>query len=105
MKKRMSSPAAGLYPSNATVYSTWAQALNYRGDVYRQTGDLVRALQDLTSAVRLDPQLVDAYVARALTNTALGRDGDALTDLQKATELGFNLYLLMAMLDEVQRER
>ena len=85
--------------------ATWAEALVLRGDAYRKNGDFVRALADLDEAARLDPGSVDAYVNRALTNAALGRDGDALADLTRATELGFNRYLLRAMLDEVRRER
>ena len=97
--------AAELFPSNAAAYATWAEALALRGDAYRKSGDFVRALADLSEAVRLDPGWVDAYVNRALTNAALGRDGDALADLTKATDLGFNRFLLMAMLEEVRRER
>ena len=67
--------AAELFPSNAAAYATWAEALGLRGDAYRKSGDFVRALQDLSEAVRLNPELVDAYVDRALTNAALGRDG------------------------------
>jgi tetratricopeptide (TPR) repeat protein len=94
--------ASALYPSNPNVYAEWAHALTYRGDAHRKTGDFVAALKDLNKAIKLDPELESAYVARALNNSALGRDNESTIDLEKAVALGFNRYLLIAMIEETK---
>ncbi len=65
-----------------------AGALNARGSVAHAGGNLAAALQDYEQAIRLEPGLVDARVARAGILIDLGRDADARADLEDLEKSG-----------------
>jgi tetratricopeptide (TPR) repeat protein len=70
---------------------TSALAHNYLGAALAQEkGDLVRAEQSFTIALHHDPALAAAYANRGATRAALGREEEALQDLDEALRLERN---------------
>ncbi|MFI7275438.1 tetratricopeptide repeat protein [Streptomyces sp. NPDC049879] len=59
-----------------------------RGDAYRFTRDLGRALADFTAALALDPELVRAWLGCSATRLALGDHSEAHADIERAIALG-----------------
>jgi len=47
-------------------------------------------MQDLDSAIVLDPLFAQAYVRRAVVHTLLSEDSDAQKDIDRAVELGID---------------
>ena len=58
-----------------------------RGNTYRLSGDLQRALADLNEALRLDPKSATALLQRSRTHQALQNAAQAQADFQAATRL------------------
>ena len=63
------------------------------------------ALADYSEAISLAPTDAESYAGRATTAAYLGRDEEADADAARAVELGFNRYLMEAMLAEARRDR
>jgi tetratricopeptide (TPR) repeat protein len=59
----------------------------YRGHAYRHKGDLVRAIADLSEAIRLDPKYAEAYYNRGLTYRNKGDLDRAIADFGEAIRL------------------
>jgi tetratricopeptide (TPR) repeat protein len=57
-----------------------------RGDIYRQKGDLDRAIADLDEALRLDPSITSAYTNRGLAHEARGHVEIARSDFTAAVQ-------------------
>lgn len=68
---------------------TRAKALYNRGLIWRQRGQAGQAMEDYTSALYLDPQLSEAYFARAGLLMAAGQRVFALADYDKALKYDF----------------
>jgi len=67
--------------------STYAQALDYRGNARYRLRNFNGALADHTAAARLDPARADFLYDRQLDYRALGMKDSAITDLRRAMEL------------------
>ena len=67
-----------------------ADADSYFGRAYSYTelGEYELAVQDLTEAIRLDPQDGDAYYNRGIAYKRLSMTEEAGRDFDKAKELG-----------------
>lgn len=74
-----SDSAVRLNPNNASYHT--------RGVVKAALGDYDGAIDDLSDAIRLDPQDAIAYRDRGLAKAALGQKEAAKADFQKAKEL------------------
>ena len=68
-------------------------------------GQPSRALADLDEAIRLDPQLAEAYAARALAHVMLGNDQLGKKDMDLAVSLGFDRAVLQREVDQARRGR
>ena len=64
-----------------------AQSWNNRGSMWKDRGQLNKAIKDLTEAVRLDPTFVSAYVNRGNVWHEKGDFDNALKDYFKAIKL------------------
>ena len=60
-----------------------------RGFAYNELGQRERALQDFDEAIRLHPQLAEAYYGRGVVYRALGQTAEGDRDIAKARELGY----------------
>jgi tetratricopeptide (TPR) repeat protein len=88
--------------------SEYAAAYYNRGQAYFALGRSKLAVKDHTRAIELspnDPQLPLAYAGRAMAYTLLDEDEQAQGDMSKAIELGFNPGVLIAMLEELKKQR
>ena len=65
-----------------------AMACSNRGSAYHETGQIDRAIDDYTEAIRLNPSLGEAFYNRATALAALGKIAEARQDLQQAEALG-----------------
>lgn len=65
---------------NASIFS--------RAYAYAKLGGHELAVQDLTEAIRLDPQNGDAYYNRGIAYQHLGMTEESESDFEKAKELG-----------------
>ena len=63
------------------------------------------ALGDYSEAIALAPTDADSHAGRAAAAAYLGRDDEADVDAARAVGLGFNRYLMAAMLAEARRDR
>ncbi len=59
---------------------TYSVYLNYRGAHYRKLGKLVESIEDLTRAIKLDPNYADNYAERALTYDKMNQPDLAAAD-------------------------
>ena len=57
------------------------RAFNNRGTIYKEKGDLDRAIADFSEAIRLDPKFAAAYFNRGNAYDDKGDDAKALADL------------------------
>ena len=64
-------------------------AYRNRGDAYRKTEQLDKAIVDYTEAIRLNPKYDDAYYNRGLTYQRKGDKQKAEEDFAKAKMLGY----------------
>ena len=66
------------------IDSKYAFAYNNRGNVYRDKGDVDRALADYNEAIRLDPKYAVAYNNRANAYRGKGELDRAIADYNDA---------------------
>lgn len=64
-----------------------AQGFYYRGEAYRELGGYEDALADFTRAFEIDPQFINALLARAHAQRHLGNFEAALADYYQALDL------------------
>jgi len=83
----------------------FAVAYFNRAAVYMQLDQHDRALAGYSEYIRLEPQDTEGYVERALTYTLLGRDVEALQDVDRAEELGADATLLKLLIEGVKAQR
>ena len=63
-----------------------------RGLIYHQNkGQNDRAIEDYSKAIAIDPNYALAYSSRGLIYAILGNMGRAISDFQKACDLGLEL--------------
>jgi tetratricopeptide (TPR) repeat protein len=74
------------------VNPNWAEAYSARGEIYRDKGDLKRAVQEFTNSIQHKPTL-HAYLSRGQVYEALGQHRKAIEDYDKATELSDSPYI------------
>jgi tetratricopeptide (TPR) repeat protein len=74
------------------VNPNWAEAYSARGEIYRDKGDLKRAVQEFTNSIQHKPTL-HAYLSRGQVYEALGQHREAIEDYDKATELSDSPYI------------
>ena len=55
----------------------------------QETGQAMRAIEDYTAAIQLNPQLGEAFYNRATAFAVLGKTIEAKQDLDQAQTLGF----------------
>jgi protein O-mannosyl-transferase len=65
------------------------QALNNRGIMKGQTGDLNGSMMDFTTAIRLKPVYAEAWYNRGIVRYQLGQNTEACRDWQQAAAKGF----------------
>ena len=86
----------------------FAAAYYNRGQAYFALGQSQRAIPDFDEAIRInpdDPQVAFAYVGRAMAHTLLGNDAEAKRDIARAVEGGYDPRRLVAMIDELKKQR
>jgi len=64
-------------------------AHNNRGSALQETGQVMRAIEDYTEAIHLNPRLAEAFYNRATAFAELGKIIEAKQDLNQAETLGF----------------
>src|ERR1051326_7998185 len=69
-----------------------ANAYNNRGYARYQKGDLLAAIEDFNSALRIRPTLLIAYLNRASALRASGRNEEAMKDLDKVISIKKDFY-------------
>lgn len=81
--------------SDFSVYLTSkkenAQAYNWRAISYNKIGKYNEALQDLNTAIGMKPNNGEYFYNRSLAYNGLGNTAQAQADVQKATELGYQI--------------
>ncbi|MEZ4887193.1 MAG: tetratricopeptide repeat protein [Chitinophagales bacterium] len=65
------------------------RAYNWRGISYLQLQNFDKALTDFNKAIKLKPTVGEYFFNRGKANAALGKDGQAQQDMQRAKALGF----------------
>lgn len=78
--------------SEATAPERRAAALIQRGVERAQSGQHVRAIADFGRALRIDPDLVEAYIERGLAHQARGAYESAILDFDAALARDPNSY-------------
>ena len=68
-----------------------AATYDNRGILYNAAGSYAAAFQDFDTAIRLNPDLGDAWLNRGVTKIRLKQPEDALADIEKAIALGTSL--------------
>ena len=72
-----------------------------RGNAYVRCIEFQHAVEDYTQAIQLDPHLAEAYYNRGLVRLALKQQGEAISDLSKAGELG--LYTAYSIIKKLRK--
>ena len=94
-----------LMPSDAESYATAARAYGRRAAAHMDNQGYEAALADYSEAIALAPGDAESHAGRAAAAAYLGRDAEADADAERAVELGFNRFLMAAMLAEARRDR
>ncbi len=81
-----------------------ADAYNKRSAAQFDQMEYQKAAKDAETAISLDPNLMLAYVNRAMAYAALSRDEEAELDKRRASELGFDGVYLTEMIEGIQAE-
>ena len=68
-------------------------------------GRLEEAIAEYDQAIRLVPNLGEAYGGRALALAAIGKDSEAKQDAERAVELGVDRALLEEAIEELKKQR
>ncbi len=71
-----------------TMNSTNPKGYYHLASLFMAVGNLQSAVQDFTTAIRLDPQYADAYTRRGMMYTLLDKDDEANKDFDRAVQLG-----------------
>ena len=90
--------AAWLDPENAEIQFNL-------GTSYLSMGLFEQALVNLSNAVRIRPDMPDAWGNRAVAYAALGEDGKSLADIDEAERCGGNRAGLETVIDYVKSRR
>ena len=77
-------PAIQDYTEAIHQNPSYFPALSNRGDIYKRTGDLQKALDDYSSALTIDPYLAPLLIKRATTYYQLARYSDSVKDCTAA---------------------
>ena len=72
------------------------------GDESQANDFLRRALQDVDSAIRFNPEHANSYLARVRIHTLLGMDTEAERDAAQAIALGYHLDYLRGIIAETK---
>ncbi len=85
---------------------TLADAYRQRGEAYTALGDGARAVQDLTQAIRLNPNDDAGYASRAAAREALGDHAGARDDESRALDIRPNAeaFVARSQLDDEVRD-
>ena len=86
----------------------YAAAFYNRGQTYFTLGQAKLAIQDYDEAIRLSPdrpELPLVHASRAMAYTLLGEDEEALRDIGRAVELGYDARRLVAAIDALKDQR
>ena len=94
-----------LMPSDAESYAAAARAHRRRAAAHMENQAHAAAYADYSEGVALAPGDAESHAGLAMAATFLGRDAEADAEAAKAVELGFNRYLMAAMLAEARRDR
>ncbi|CAK6434883.1 unnamed protein product [Pipistrellus nathusii] len=102
--------AAGAPPGSECSPEDLATAYNNRGQIKYFRVDFYEAMEDYTSAIRIQPDFEVPYYNRGLVLYRLGYFDDALEDFKKVLDLnpGFQdatLSLKQTMLDKEEKQR
>ena len=65
----------------------FAEAHNCRGIVWKDKGDLNRAIADFSQSIKLDPQYYGAYANRGLARLRQGKEAEAQKDFDQCLKL------------------
>jgi tetratricopeptide (TPR) repeat protein len=82
---------SALIDAPATSTADRAMALTTRAETFRQLGNIDRALEDDSAAVRLNPNSAPLFVHRAALYVSKGDDAAAIRDYDAALRLSPNL--------------
>ena len=85
--------------------STNPKAYYHRASLFMAVGNLQSAVQDFTTAIRLDPQYADAYTRRGMMYTLLDKDDEAKEDFDRAVQLGTDRVTLEREIVTLKRPR
>jgi tetratricopeptide (TPR) repeat protein len=96
--------ALRLTSSNPSAFNTRANAFNTRGFAYFKKDDLVRAQEDFTAAIAINPLKSIFYLNRGHVYEAQGKASDAVDDLQQALLLDPSLIEAMKSLERLGGE-
>ena len=66
---------------------------------------LEKALAEYDEAIRLYPEFAEAYAARAMVYTLLGKKVEAEQDIEQAVELGYPSDRLKEEIEELEKTR
>ncbi len=77
----------------------------HRASLFMAVGNLQSAVQDFTTAIRLDPQYADAYTRRGMMYTLLDKDDEAKEDFDRAVQLGTDRVTLEREIVTLKRPR
>ena len=87
----MNTQAIKLNPNSRIAYGNRGLDYFHRGDKYRRTEDIERAISDFTTAIENDPKYAQNYNDRAVCYAAIDEYDKCWSDVQKARELGYKV--------------
>ena len=85
--------------------STNPKGYYHRASLFMAVGNFESAVQDLTTAIRLDPQYADAYTRRGMMYTLLDKDDEAKQDFDRSVQLGTDRVELEREIGGLKRPR
>ena len=83
----------------------FADAYNNRGTVWKDRGDLNRAIADFNQAIKLNPQYYVAYANRGLARLRQGKEAEAQRDFDQCLKLNPKLKPLLEQRVEAERQQ
>ena len=100
-----SSDAVEILSQGLEVVVDHAQLLLLRGKRYYEEDNLEESLRDLEQALLIQPEVAEAYFARAQVRCDLGNWKQALTDLDQAIDLGYDLLEIERYRERIKRRQ
>ena len=73
--------------------------------MYLGLGQPQRVMEDFDQAIRLNPELANAYRGRAIANTLLGKDAEAQQNADRAIELRIDPTVLENAIEGLKGNR